>query len=465
MLPSLAEFEDLLSRLREQQTESPIVDGKADLSLETEGDRAYFIRHVAALSNNVEPSYLIIGVEDRTWNPIGLPQDSPLRNSDRAQRRMNQILENRLDPNIFVRYRTYEVSGLVFGLVAVEGTRAPYIIAIEDQRYGGDRTQAASDYIYRGVIYVRHGANSVIANRQSKVFEIVNKAHQTTIGNGQPDGFLTDNNYRDIESADFGRHALSNRLVEIRPKVDAPGGEYLPAQSWVSFVFCPVDRGCNIDTVGLKVKLSPDRRIGREGNWYHAIPRPFSKMFWSPLATPREFVGRWSPSGQHDEQITHFIRIRPSGHIEVGGTYPLFCERNDMRFFRFVTLIGYLWQMAYLSKAIYRDADFCGEAAVLVNLVGTDGTRLADFATGWVSPFDPEYWFSLRSPREEVCPDPNIQIEQRFMLVDASDDETEAIIREIARELGTYYGQDRPRCFDYHTESFPCRHYMNTRCR
>jgi hypothetical protein len=458
VIPSQAEFEALLQRLREQQTESPIIDGKADLPLETEGDRAFFIRHVAALANNAEPSHLIIGIEDKTWDLIGLPEDSPLRDSDLTQRRMNQTLTNRVDPNISVRYRTYAVSDVVLGLIAIEGMRAPYIIAIEDQQYGGDRTKGEPSYVYRGAIYVRRGANSVIANRQSEVLEIVSRVRQAATDHGQPDEFLTTYNYLDIDSEDFGRHALSDRLVEEHLKADAPGAEYVPARSWVSFVFYPVDSGCEIDTFALKEKLKPNQRTGREGQWYHGVPEPFLDMFWAPRATPKEFLGTWyHRKDQRAEKTSHFIRIRPSGHIEVGCTYPLFCKHDSARCFTFVTLIGYLWQMIYLSRAIYRDTGFYGETAVLVNLVGTSGTRLADFARGWASPFSPEY-STLRE--QGICYDLNIQIERRLPLADASDDEIEATIREIARDLGAYYGQDRPRCFDYHTDEFPYREYI-----
>lgn len=348
----------------------------------------------------------------------------------------------------------------MLGLVAVEGTRAPYIIAIEDQQYGGDRTRGEPSYVYRGAIYVRRGANSVIANRQSEVLEIVNKAQQAATDNGQPDEFLTTHNYLDVKSEDFGRHVLSNRLVEEGPKADAPGAEYVPAQSWVSFVFHLFDSGCEIKTAALKEKLRPDQRIGREGKWYHGVPRSFIDMFCNPRATPRKFLGTWQPrDSQNAGEISHFIRIQPSGHIEIGCTYPLFYQRDGIRFFGFVALIGYLWQMIYLSRAIYRDADFYGETAILVNLIGTKGTRLAYFAPGWPSPFSPAYWLILTSPEQEICHDPNIQIERRLLLAAASDEEIEAMIREIARDIGAYYGQDRPRCFDCQTDEFPHRDY------
>lgn len=460
MLLTQARFEALLQDLRTQQTESPTVDGKADLSLEIEGDRAYFIQQVAALANNVAPSYVMIGVEDKTWNPIGLREDSPLRNPDQTQRRMNQILATRLDPSLSVRYRTYKVSGVVYGLVAIEGARAPYITAIESQHYGGDRTRAAPHYVYRGAIYVRRGANSVIANRQSEVLEIVSKTQQRAMDHAQLDEFLIEHSYLDTESKNFGHHSLSDRLVEAHLKKNAVGAEFLPAQSWVSFVFCPIDSDCEIDAVALKNKLqSSDQRIWGGDEWHRWVPGPFIDMFHSARSTPKEFVGRWSPLHQNAEEITHFIRIQPSGHIEIGCTDCLFFQRDAVRCFGFVSIIGYLWQMVYLSKAIYHDAGFHGGTAVLLNLVGTKGTRLADFARsqqgGWASPFS----FDYVSSEQDICQDLNIQIEQRLSLIESSDDELETMIRKIARDLGAYYGQDSPRCFDCLTNKFPCKDY------
>ena len=175
MLPSQHELESLINQLREHQTELTTLEGKADIPLDTEGDRAYFIHHVAALANNVVPSYLVIGIEDRTWVPIGLPNGSPLLNSDQTQQRMNQILSNRIDPNLTVRYRTYEVSGFNLGVVAVQGDRAPYIIGINDLSYGGNRTRGEPEYIYRGMTYIRRGPSSIIANRQSDLISIIDQ--------------------------------------------------------------------------------------------------------------------------------------------------------------------------------------------------------------------------------------------------------------------------------------------------
>lgn len=173
MFPSQNKLKTLLQELRSNQTESKNVDGKLDLILETPGDYAYFIRHISALANNRQTGYLIIGVEDKTWDIKGLTEESPLRDADNTQRKMNQILAKRLDPALNIRYRTYEVDNASVGLVLVEGDKAPYVISIEDAQYGGDKTRGKSSYIYRGVIYIRRGDNSVIANRQSEILQIV----------------------------------------------------------------------------------------------------------------------------------------------------------------------------------------------------------------------------------------------------------------------------------------------------
>jgi hypothetical protein len=445
-LPRTA-FEDLLRRLREHKTELPVYDGKADLPLKTDGDRAFFIRHIAALANNSEPSYLIIGVENKTWKPIGLAENSPLRDSDGTQQQMNHILKDKLDPNISIHYCTYQVADdVLYGLVTVEGTRAPYIVAIPNRRYGGHRTGGDSDYIYQGAIYYRHGANSVIADRQSTVLEIIRKAHP------QPDKFLEDCDYTNPESEDFGRHQLSERLVEPRLKVEEPLPDWLKAQSWVSFVLCPVNGGCEIDTVALKDKLRPNRqRLGQGPEWYRWLPYSFHDMLSNPQATSQEFLGM---DPQSSNEISRFVRIRLSGHIEVGCTSPLFFQgRDDRRYFQFVYLIGYLWQIVYQSQAIYRDAGFYGEITALVNLVGTKETCLTDFAPGWISPPYTTYQDYK----------PNIQTLQRLLLAPASDGEIKAVVHKIAGDLGAYYGQDSPRCFDCRTGEFPHKDYKGRR--
>ena len=284
------------------------------------------------------------------------------------------------------------------------------------------------------------------------------KEQQPTTGDGESDEFLKTRDYLDVESKDFGRHSLSSRLLE---EVEL---EYRLAQSWVSFVLYPVEGNCKIETFALKDKLNPasQQRIWRGDQWYHTVPKPFwSAMFLNPRANPKEFLGTWQPGYQNIEGFLQFIQIQPTGHIEIGCTYPLFYRRDGVRFFAFVNLVGYLWQILYLSKTIYCDAGFYGDIAVLLNLIGTKDTRLASFASGWASPFSPERGVHSE---QEICPYLNIQIKREITLAGASDSDIETEVRKIAQELGAYYGQDRPRCFDYSTGEFPVRDYTSVCC-
>ncbi len=174
MLLTKLELERRLGKLREDKTESSSIDAKANLPLTSTGDKARFIRHIVALANTGKPSYLLIGVEDKTWAIVGIPENSPLFDADATQQQMNQILMGRVDPSLAVRYRTYKLSGGVIGVVAAHGTAVPYVIAIEDAQYGGTRDEGKPEYVQRGVIYIRQGADSIIANRQSQIASLVN---------------------------------------------------------------------------------------------------------------------------------------------------------------------------------------------------------------------------------------------------------------------------------------------------
>lgn len=461
MPPTQSEFEDLLRNLRAAQTESPTVEGKLDLPLGTEGDRAFFIRHVAALANNVEPSYLIIGVENGTWKPIGLTVDSPLRNADSTQQRMNQALRNRLDPPLSIRYTTFEADGVIYGLTCVEGTRAPYVVAIDDSAYGGNRTKGEPHHIHRGVIYVRDGADSVAANRQSEILGIAEKARQIVQEQAQPDPFLETWNYVDVGSPAFGRHDLSERLVELPPPIPTePLGGQAPAtaRSWISFVFVPIGSQCTIDPPSLKQKLKPEQRIGRGLEWFQNIPECMHVMLRKARATPKQYsASLTAPTAVEDSSIIQFFRVCATGHIEFGATYPLFFENNGARLYLFVRLVGYFWQMTYLARAIYNDAGCRADIRVLANLVGTKDTVLAEYTEGWLPAFHP-----FRSPFEELVPatDPNIQVSRTVSLVDASPERIEQLVREVATDIGQYYGQDTPRCFERQTGAFPVQQYL-----
>lgn len=455
-----AGFEALLREFREGQTEGSTTDGKEILHFGEEGDKAYFIRHTAALANNVRPSYMIVGVKDGTWEPVGLPQE--LCDCNFVQNRMNQILNGRLDPSLSVRYCKYKVSGDWYGLVIVEGKRAPYIIAIEDQTYGGDRTRARPEYIYRGAIYVRQGDSSVIANSQSDILRIIDEVTP------KPDKFLTDHKYLlDVDSEQFGHHKLTESLVEGKYQKGWPQVRYvdIEAKSWVTFVFRPVGDPCEIDTIQLKEKLKSAQMTRRGDEWYRDIPEWFRGMLLRSRAYPQELLVKYYPLEDTDF-FTQFVRVKSDGYIEVGGTSPLFLQNREVRQFHFVCLIGYLWQTICLVQDIYQKFGFRGRVGIQVNLIGTEGTRLVYCADGQLDLGSPNYrnvehvWFSRK---DGVCEKTNIKIEiPAFSLVGSLDEGIKKRVREVDRKLGACYSEEKPlSCFDRGTGEFPVKKYQD----
>lgn len=131
-----------IDELKEQigaKTEGRALDYKQDLNLETEADKAEFIKDVLALANSGQIGYIITGVEDKTWRPVGISKQY-------SQVQLNQILQNRTDPPVRVEYAELEVDGLTHGVVKIFGEDPPYLVMVKD-RYGD---------IQRGTIYVRN---------------------------------------------------------------------------------------------------------------------------------------------------------------------------------------------------------------------------------------------------------------------------------------------------------------------
>ena len=77
----------------DNDSESDILDYKKDLVLDKDGDKAEFVKDIAALANSGEISHIIIGVEDKTRKVSGfLTPHSP--------EQLNGILKDKCDPPI-----------------------------------------------------------------------------------------------------------------------------------------------------------------------------------------------------------------------------------------------------------------------------------------------------------------------------------------------------------------------------
>jgi predicted HTH transcriptional regulator len=77
--------------------EGPSLDYKEDLPLQSDGDKAEFVKDVIALANSEEKAHIVIGVEDGTGKPVGFKTPHTVE-------QINQILKDKCDPPISVEY-------------------------------------------------------------------------------------------------------------------------------------------------------------------------------------------------------------------------------------------------------------------------------------------------------------------------------------------------------------------------
>jgi hypothetical protein len=138
-----------LRKLLERREEGTDLDYKQDLYLDSDGDKAEFVKDVLALANTAERGYIVTGVEDKTWKRVGIKQHHD-------QTRLNSALKGKTDPRIEVEYVELEVDGVEHGMVMINGDNPPYLVAVAD-RYGGrvSTSPRKEVYITRGTVYVR----------------------------------------------------------------------------------------------------------------------------------------------------------------------------------------------------------------------------------------------------------------------------------------------------------------------
>jgi len=131
--------EDELRQLVELKREGPTLDYKQDLNLGSEPENAEFIKDTLALANSGGTAYIVTGIQDETWKPVGITKSY-------SQIRLNQILQNRTDPPISIEYAEIELNGYKHGVVKILAENPPYLVMVKD-RYGG---------IQRGTVFIRN---------------------------------------------------------------------------------------------------------------------------------------------------------------------------------------------------------------------------------------------------------------------------------------------------------------------
>ena len=118
-----------VQQMIEKEDEGPILDYKEDLTLQTDGDKAQFIKDVLSLANSGQTAHIIVGVEDGTRKLIGI------KTKHKAEQ-LNDILKGKCDPPLTVEYAEKTILGHKVGVIEFSGENPPYIVSVTDQ-YGG----------------------------------------------------------------------------------------------------------------------------------------------------------------------------------------------------------------------------------------------------------------------------------------------------------------------------------------
>jgi hypothetical protein len=139
-----------IKQIIEEEDEGPTLDYKEDLNLQTDGDKAQFVKDVLSLANSGQTTHIIIGVEDGTRKLIGI------KTTHKAEQ-LNDILKNKCDPPLTVEYEEKTILGHKVGIVEFSGENPPYIVAVPD-RFGGPLSSDPRQlfYIERGTVFVRN---------------------------------------------------------------------------------------------------------------------------------------------------------------------------------------------------------------------------------------------------------------------------------------------------------------------
>lgn len=138
-----------IKQIIEKEEEGPTLDYKEDLALDTDGDKAQFVKDVISLANSGRTTHIIIGVEDVTRKLVGI------KTSHKAEQ-LNDILKGRCDPSLSVEYAERKILGYTVGVIEFSGEDAPYIVSVPD-RFGGSLSSDPNKkfYIERGTVFVR----------------------------------------------------------------------------------------------------------------------------------------------------------------------------------------------------------------------------------------------------------------------------------------------------------------------
>ena len=114
-----SELVEIIRRLQAIGQESKTVDAKQEIGLKEVGAKAEFVKDIVAMANNGEPSFLIVGLADGTFTPVGTLNYHYNKND------LNQLLVDKIDPPLTVDYQEFTIDENEYAVIEIYGTNPP----------------------------------------------------------------------------------------------------------------------------------------------------------------------------------------------------------------------------------------------------------------------------------------------------------------------------------------------------
>ncbi len=149
-----------------KRNEGPKLDFKAKLDLTTESGKKELAKDVMAIANSQGGrGHILIGVEDRTKAIIGISQE------DYSEERIQQIVSNRCEPPLSIRYETVSIKDRLVGVITIfYSNKKPHQMYQTGAFY--IRRGSTTDFARRDEIAAMLQQGGIIHNEQIPMFNV-----------------------------------------------------------------------------------------------------------------------------------------------------------------------------------------------------------------------------------------------------------------------------------------------------
>ncbi len=220
---------DAMRYLLACQAECEWLDFKEQWAAESEFEISSFVKDAVALKN-MGGGYLVVGVKDKTWEPVGLKQRLPY---DAKLLRDKIRKATGLELDVFIVHHELPVDGIstIFALIFVKAStkrrkrRTPSLMARDfcpNQKFG----------FRRGDIFVRKGDSTIRIGSQEELDDLLDSLEELSDRqqlemHALPSPFaVEDGTYRLLErgyDSFIGRVALRDELMDGSPATTQTG--------------------------------------------------------------------------------------------------------------------------------------------------------------------------------------------------------------------------------------------------